>query len=104
MRRFILSFALLVGCANLERGSDPVDPPAPPVDVDAGLPDPQPTPDAPTTPPDTCTSGCTNVCEDDLECGPDDKCHNGQCYERCDCDEDCDPGEKCIWGLCKPNK
>jgi hypothetical protein len=104
---YLISMLFAVSCANLERDTQETGLPTPPVeDVDPEVIDPTPevTPDAaPPLTPDACGSHCEGTCADDLECGPDDKCDNGKCYQRCECDEDCTGDKsKCIWGLCKP--
>lgn len=112
MKMFLFVAMALAGCASLERDQGPGREPdgeftdagvelPPPVVPDASQPPDAEVPPDVTPPPDSCPS-CEGACEGDLECGPDGKCDNGQCYERCSCDEDCATG-RCIWGICKPN-
>ena len=112
MKMFLFVAMALAGCASLERDQRPgrgpdadftdagVEQPPPTSMPDAGQPETPPDADPP--PPDAPDGECEGACENDLECGPDQKCDNGQCYERCSCDEDCETG-RCIWGICKPN-
>ncbi len=98
--RYLICLLMVVGCANLERGSDPTDVPPETPTLDGGVVE---LPDAGTpvdAPPDACEPPPPQ-CECDNDCDDGEKCHNGKCYERCWCDDDCDHGYDCRYGLCK---